>query len=99
MLIYKQTPVYLPGLKSNITSIKSIDKLRVILTDKAENITINHGIIYALLHAMAILVLYVVFNPRFETDPTLQEFVVRADGNTLLTEINFGAIILVFRSH
>ena len=29
---------------------------------------------------------YVVFNPRFETDPTWQEFVVRADDNTLLTD-------------
>ena len=34
---------------------------------------------------------YVVFNPRFEQDPTWQEFVIRADdnNNTLLTEINW----------
>ena len=32
---------------------------------------------------------YVVFNPRFEQDPTWQEFVIRADDNTLLTEINW----------
>lgn len=29
------------GLKSNITNIKSINKLRVVLTDEAENITQN----------------------------------------------------------
>ena len=38
---------------------------------------------------MAILCTYVVFNPRFETDPTWQEFVVRADENTLSVVINW----------
>ena len=77
------------GLKSNITSIKSIDKLRVILTDEAENITqqswdyLRPTPRYGHTHT------YVVFNPRFETDPTWQEFVVRADENTILTEINW----------
>jgi phage terminase large subunit len=42
------------GLKSNITSIKSINKLRVVLVDEAENVTPTiHGRIYALPHVMA----------------------------------------------
>ena len=33
---------------------------------------------------------YVVFNPRFGKDPKYgKEFVIRADDNTLLTEINW----------
>ena len=77
------------GLKSNITSIKSIDKLRVILTDEAENISQQSWDYLRPTPRYGNTRTYVVFNPRFEQDPTWQEFVVRADENTLLTEINW----------
>ena len=77
------------GLKSNITSIKSIDKLRVILTDEAENITQQSWDYLRPTPRYGHTRTYVVFNPRFETDPTWQEFVVRADENTLSVVINW----------
>lgn len=77
------------GLKSNITSIKSIDKLRVILTDEAENISQQSWDYLRPTPRYGNTRTYVVFNPRFEQDPTWQEFVIRADKNTLLTEINW----------
>ena len=77
------------GLKSNITSIKSIDKLRVILTDEAENISQQSWDYLRPTPRYGNTRTYVVFNPRFEQDPTWQEFVVKADENTLLTEINW----------
>jgi len=77
------------GLKSNITSIKSIDKLRVVLTDEAENITQQSWDYLRPTPRYGHTRTYVVFNPRFEQDPTWQEFVIRADDNTLLTEINW----------
>ena len=69
--------------------------MRVILTDEAENITQQSWDYLRLHRAMAILCTYVVFNPRFETDPTWQEFVVRADENTL-TLLLTGEIIRGF---
>lgn len=77
------------GLKSNITSIKSIDKLRVILTDEAENISQQSWDYLRPTPRYGNTRTYVVFNPRFEQDPTWQEFVIKADDNTLLTEINW----------
>jgi phage terminase large subunit len=77
------------GLKSNITSIKSIDNLRVILTDEAENISQQSWDYLRPTPRYGNTRTYVVFNPRFGQDPTWQEFVVKADENTLLTEINW----------
>lgn len=77
------------GLKSNITSIKSINKLRVVLVDEAENVTQHSWDVLRPTPRYGKTRLYVVFNPRFETDSTWQEFVVKQDERTLVTTINW----------
>ena len=77
------------GLKSNITNIKSINKLRVVLTDEAENITQNSWDYLRPTPRYGMVRVYVVFNPRFETDPTWQEFIVKNDDKTLHITINW----------
>lgn len=77
------------GLKSNITSIKSIKKLRVILTDEAENISQNSWDNLRPTPRYGQVRTYVVFNPRFETDATWQEFIVKKNDSTLDIEINW----------
>lgn len=76
------------GLKSNITSIKSINKLRVVLVDEAENVSQNSWDVLRPTPRYGKTRIYVVFNPRFEADPTWQEFVVKKDAATL--HINIG---------
>ena len=64
-------------VKTNITSIKSIDKLRVVLTDEAENISqTSWDYLRPTPRYGQSKVLY-CFNPRFEQDATWQEFVVK----------------------
>lgn len=77
------------GLKSNITSIKSINKLRVVLVDEAENVTQNSWDILRPTPRYGKTRLYVVFNPRFETDATWQEFVAKKDDRTQHITINW----------
>lgn len=77
------------GLKSNITSVKSIDKLRVVLTDEAENITQTSWDYLRPTPRYGNVRMYVVFNPRFEDDATWQEFVVKKDAKTLHITINW----------
>ena len=77
------------GLKSNITSIKSINKLRVVLTDEAENISQNSWDYLRPTPRYGHVRMYVVFNPRFEKDPTWQEFVAKKDSRTLHITINW----------
>ena len=77
------------GLKSNITSIKSINKLRVVLTDEAENITQNSWDYLRPTPRYGQVRMYVVFNPRFESDPTWQEFIVKKTDSTLHITINW----------
>lgn len=76
------------GLKSNVTSIKSITKLRVVLVDEAENVSQNSWDILRPTPRYGKVRVYVVFNPKFETDPTWQEFVAKKDERTL--HINIG---------
>lgn len=77
------------GLKSNITSIKSINKLRVVLTDEAENISQNSWDILLPTPRYGDVRIYVVFNPRFEDDPTYQEFVAKTDDRKLVIDIQY----------
>ena len=77
------------GLKTNITSIKSINKLRVVLVDEAENVTQHSWDVLRPTPRYGKTRLYVVFNPRFETDATWQEFIVRQDDRTLVITINW----------
>lgn len=77
------------GLKSNITSIKSINKLRVVLVDEAENVTQHSWDVLRPTPRYGKTRLYVVFNPRFETDATWQEFIVKQDARTLVITINW----------
>ena len=53
------------GLKTNITSIKSIDKLRVVLTDEAENISQTSWDYLRPTPRYGQVRFYIVFNPRF----------------------------------
>ncbi|RYL25101.1 PBSX family phage terminase large subunit [Acinetobacter piscicola] len=76
------------GLKSNVTSIKSITKLRVVLVDEAENVSQNSWDVLRPTPRYGKVRIYVVFNPKFETDPTWQEFVAKKDERTL--HINIG---------
>lgn len=77
------------GLKSNITSIKSINKLRVVLVDEAENVTQNSWDILLPTPRYGDVRIYVVFNPRFEDDPTYQEFVAKTDPRKLVIDIQY----------
>jgi len=77
------------GLKSNITSIKSINKLRVVLVDEAENVTQNSWDILLPTPRYGDVRIYVVFNPRFEDDPTYQEFVAKTDKRKLVIDIQY----------
>lgn len=77
------------GLKSNITSIKSINKLRVVLVDEAENVSQHSWDVLRPTPRYGQTRLYVVFNPRFEADATWQEFVVKQDDRTLVITINW----------
>lgn len=77
------------GLKSNITSIKSINKLRVVLTDEAENISEQSWSYLRPTPRYGQVRFYVVFNPRFEKDATWQQFVINKDERTLHITINY----------
>lgn len=77
------------GLKSNITSIKSINKLRVVLVDEAENVTDNSWSYLRPTPRYGQVRFYVVFNPRFEADATWQQFVIQKDERTLHITINW----------
>lgn len=77
------------GLKSNITSIKSINKLRVVLVDEAENVTQNSWDILLPTPRYGAVRIYIVFNPRFEDDPTYQEFVAKSDDRKLVIDIQY----------
>jgi len=77
------------GLKSNITSIKSINKLRVVLVDEAENVTDNSWSYLRPTPRYGHVRFYVVFNPRFEQDATWQQFIVNKDDRTLHITINW----------
>ena len=77
------------GLKSNITNVKSITKLRVVLVDEAENVSQNSWDVIRPTPRYNHTRLYVVFNPRFENDPTWKEFVATPDENTLVVKINW----------
>ncbi len=77
------------GLKSNITSIKSINKLRVVLVDEAENVSQNSWDVLLPTPRYGDVRIYVVFNPRFEDDPTYQEFVAKDDGRKLVIDIQY----------
>jgi phage terminase large subunit len=77
------------GLKSNITSIKSINKLRVVLVDEAENVTDNSWSYLRPTPRYGQVRFYVVFNPRFEQDATWQQFIVNKDNRTLHINISY----------
>lgn len=77
------------GLKSNITSVKSINKLRVVLTDEAENVTDQSWSYLRPTPRYGKVRFYVVFNPRFEHDATWQQFIVNKDERTLHITINW----------
>jgi len=77
------------GLKSNITSIKSINKLRVVLVDEAENVTDNSWSYLRPTPRYGHVRFYVVFNPRFEQDATWQQFIVNKDNRTLHINISY----------
>ena len=77
------------GLKSNITSIKSINKLRVVLTDEAENISEQSWSYLRPTPRYGQVRFYVVFNPRFEEDATWQQFIINKDERTLHITINW----------
>ncbi len=77
------------GLKSNITSIKSINKLRVVLVDEAENVTDTSWSYLRPTPRYGQVRFYVVFNPRFEQDATWQQFIVNKDERTLHITINW----------
>lgn len=77
------------GLKSNITSIKSINKLRVVLVDEAENVTQASWDVLLPTPRYNDVRIYVVFNPRFEDDPTYQEFVAKSDPRKQVIDIQY----------
>ena len=77
------------GLKHNITNIKSIHKLRVVLVDEAENVSQESWDYLRPTPRYNDTRIYVVFNPRFEADPTYQEFVKQADDTTLVIKIGW----------
>jgi len=77
------------GLKSNITSIKSINKLRVVLVDEAENVTDTSWSYLRPTPRYGQVRFYVVFNPRFEQDATWQQFIVNKDNRTLHINISY----------
>ncbi|OOR87292.1 hypothetical protein B0181_10605 [Moraxella caviae] len=77
------------GLKHNITNIKSINKLRCVLVDEAENVSQESWDYLRPTPRYKQTRIYVVFNPRFEDDPTYQEFVTKADERTLVIKIGY----------
>lgn len=77
------------GLKSNITSIKSINKLRVVLVDEAENVTDTSWSYLRPTPRYNQVRFYVVFNPRFEADATWQQFIINKDDRTLHINISY----------
>lgn len=77
------------GLKHNITNIKSINKLRVVLVDEAENVSQESWDYLRPTPRYNHTRIYVVFNPRFEDDPTYTEFVKKADERTLAIKIGY----------
>ena len=77
------------GLKHNITNIKSIHKLRVVLVDEAENVSQESWDYLRPTPRYGNTRIYVVFNPRFESDPTYQEFVKKSDATTLAIKIGW----------
>ena len=68
---------------------KTIDKLRVVLTDESENISQTSWDYLRPTPRYGQVRFYIVFNPRFEQDATWQEFVVKKDQRTLHITINF----------
>lgn len=77
------------GLKTNITSIKSIDRLRVVLVDEAESVSQHSWDILLPTPRYGKVRIYVVFNPRFKEDPTYQYFVAADDPRKLVIKINY----------
>jgi phage terminase large subunit len=77
------------GFKSNITNIKSIKNLRVVVAEEAENISQDSWATILPTPRYKQVRFYVVFNTRFEKDPTWQEFVVREDDRTLKIKIGY----------
>lgn len=77
------------GFKTNITNIKSIKKLRVVIAEEAENVSQNSWDVIAPTPRYGDVRFYVVFNPRFEDDPTWQEFIIKSDDRTLLLPIGY----------
>lgn len=77
------------GLKHNVTAIKSIDRLRVVLVDEAENVSQDSWDILLPTPRYGDTRIYVVFNPRFEDDPTYQIFVKTPHPSKLVIKINW----------
>lgn len=77
------------GLKHNVTAIKSIDRLRVVLVDEAENVSQDSWDILLPTPRYGNTRIYVVFNPRFESDPTYKLFVQNPHPKKLVININW----------
>lgn len=77
------------GLKHNVTAIKSIDRLRVVLVDEAESVSQDSWDILLPTPRYGETRVYVVFNPRFESDPTYQIFVKNTHHRKLVIKINY----------
>ena len=78
------------GLKTNITTVKSINRLRVALVDEAENVSeFSWEILRPSIRYTDNTRIYVAFNPRFNTDPTYKMFVTEPSKNTLSIKVNF----------
>lgn len=77
------------GFKTNITNIKSIKKLRVVIAEEAENVSQASWDTILPTPRYNKVRFYIVFNPRFEDDPTYKEFVLKQDNRTLIININW----------
>ena len=77
------------GLKHNVTAIKSIDRLRVVLVDEAENVSQGSWDILLPTPRYGNTRIYVVFNQRFEDDPTYQIFVELSHDSQLVIKIGW----------
>lgn len=77
------------GLKSNITSVKSIAKIDFVWCEEAENISEESWeTLIPSIRADGSRII-VTFNPKNLTDPTYQRFVVNPPEDSIVTKINW----------
>lgn len=87
--LYSGAKFIFAGFKNNITNIKSIKNLRVVIAEEAENVSKDSWSVVLPTPRYRNVRFYTVFNPRFEDDATWQEFVANEDPRTIKIKINY----------